>query len=310
MPRLGIIANPHSKSNKQQPSRIASLREYFGKHSLFEKTNNLKGLRDTIVNFRERDIDILGIDGGDGSISVALNTVVEEYQGRPLPQIAVLGGGTMNVVSAQLSQKNSHKDRCKSLLGIASSEESYKTKKLDSLSVEGRCGFLYTDQSFVRLLNKFYEVKGGKAKALGFCLKVIWSGLLQNPFFKKHVENQVVRVLNGTTEVMNEKTLGIFVATIEKLPLGIPFLPQISNAGGACNLVSINCDAKKVIQRLPFLMLSNRNSSHKEKFVCHGNALEIQYSQKTIYTLDGEIFTAKEKNLSIGTGPKFEFCVL
>src|SRR5690349_19758362 len=105
MPGIGIIANPHSKLNKQNPERHELLGYILGQQGQLRLTESLEHLSKVAAEFHQKKIDILAINGGDGTISRTLTAIVNEYKGDPLPPIALLRGGTMNVLAQNLGVK-------------------------------------------------------------------------------------------------------------------------------------------------------------------------------------------------------------
>ncbi|MCX6127749.1 MAG: diacylglycerol kinase family protein [Proteobacteria bacterium] len=102
MPGIGIIANPHSKLNKRSPVEIKRLQAMIGHHGVLSLSHDLTELDKIILSYRNENIDIIAINGGDGSISRVITRVIALYGEKPLPKFALLRGGTMNLVSAQL----------------------------------------------------------------------------------------------------------------------------------------------------------------------------------------------------------------
>ena len=100
MSGIGIILNPHSRSNRQNPERIKRLGFIVGDKGSCKLTNDIRDLPEIVHEFREKQIDILGISGGDGTNHCTLTTFINEYKDTPLPTIAFLRGGTMNAIAA------------------------------------------------------------------------------------------------------------------------------------------------------------------------------------------------------------------
>ena len=99
MSGIGIITNPHSKQNKRNPSRSQLLSYILGKQGQMEVTQSLDDLAQVAEKFKKNEIEILAINGGDGTISQTLTAFHKVYGDTKLPKIAILPGGTMNVRS-------------------------------------------------------------------------------------------------------------------------------------------------------------------------------------------------------------------
>src|SRR4051812_22856783 len=109
MSGIGIITNPHSKLNKRNPARMSLLGYILGAKGQLEVTNTLEDLGRVARDFKEKGVTILAINGGDGTICRTLTAFIKEYgeTGTPLPQVALLRGGTINVLANNLRIKGS-----------------------------------------------------------------------------------------------------------------------------------------------------------------------------------------------------------
>ena len=62
MAGIGIISNPHSKTNKGNSSRQDVFSYLLGQRGKAVSTKNLLELKQAAINFRTQDIDILAIE--------------------------------------------------------------------------------------------------------------------------------------------------------------------------------------------------------------------------------------------------------
>ncbi|HPM41898.1 MAG TPA: sphingosine kinase, partial [bacterium] len=67
MSGIGIILNPHSRSNRKNPERIKQLGFIVGDRGSCHATETLDQVRDLAREFRNRGVEVLGISGGDGT---------------------------------------------------------------------------------------------------------------------------------------------------------------------------------------------------------------------------------------------------
>ena len=69
MPKVGIIANPHSKLNKRRPKRLEVMKKIVGSHGDFIVTQSLSELDEKIKFMSSANYATIAICGGDGTIS-------------------------------------------------------------------------------------------------------------------------------------------------------------------------------------------------------------------------------------------------
>jgi diacylglycerol kinase (ATP) len=122
MSGIGVVLNPRSRRNLRDPRAALRLARTLGDHGVVRQVASLDALHRTAEDFKDLDIDILGISGGDGTNHVTITGFLDVYgSGKvipndapaPLPQIAFLRGGTMNTVANSVGVRH---DRPESLL--------------------------------------------------------------------------------------------------------------------------------------------------------------------------------------------------
>jgi diacylglycerol kinase (ATP) len=119
MPGIGVVLNPRSRRNLKDPRAALRLARTLGDHGVVRQVETIDALHRTAEDFRDLDIDVLGISGGDGTNHVTITGFLEVYgSGKPiandapapLPQIAFLRGGTMNTVANSVGVRHDHPD--------------------------------------------------------------------------------------------------------------------------------------------------------------------------------------------------------
>ncbi len=175
--------------------------------------------------------EVIAIDGGDGTISTVLTTINKYWQ-EDIPPIAIIDGGTFNVLAKRFDIKRS----LKYLQAIANSDD------LNKLAVRGiNMMHVYDDSgndhlSFsagvgmpVDFLEETYKKKHLKFVRVGLmALRLIGSTLVEGDYYKRFNRKKRLNVVaqghNG--EIAKEDGwLGIIAQSIETL--GLPkFLPE------------------------------------------------------------------------------------
>ena len=105
MAGIGIILNPKARSYKHNPGRMERLGFIVGDKASCHATQDVLDVEALAKEFKEKEIEILGISGGDGTNHVTLTTFINVYGDKPLPKVAFLRGGTMNNVANALGVK-------------------------------------------------------------------------------------------------------------------------------------------------------------------------------------------------------------
>lgn len=307
MPGIGIITNPHSKLNKRDPNRIRLLGYILGEQGTIAVTQSLEHLEEVAQRFKSNNIDILAINGGDGTISQTLSVFVRVYDGVPLPKIAVLRGGTMNVLAVNLGIKGSPEKILALLLEVASSPEALTTSKVNSLMVDGRVGFVYADGTVTKILEEFYKNKTGTLGAVWLGIKLVCSALFNGELFKRTIVQERIEFAANGFPTQTHSSLGVLAATIRKLPLGLPFFGLINENSTLFQTISVTSNPEKLLWHLPLVMLQNKEHESLGKLSFCTDRLRVTGSGPIRYTLDGELYESTGSGVELKLGPVIEF---
>lgn len=96
---IGVILNPRSRRNLNDPRAALRLARTLGDHGVVRTAESRDDLARIAEDFRKLQIDVLGISGGDGTNYVTITGFLEVYADEPLPPLAFLRGGTFNTVA-------------------------------------------------------------------------------------------------------------------------------------------------------------------------------------------------------------------
>ncbi len=307
MPGIGIITNPHSKLNKRDPSRIRLLGYVLGEKGTIEVTQSLEHLEEVAQKFKDNNIDILAINGGDGTISQTLSAFLRVYKEAPLPKVAVLRGGTMNVLAVNLGIKGRPEKILSLLLELASEPDALTTTKIPSLMVDGRIGFVYADGTCTRILEEFYKNKSGTLGAVWLGVKLVFSSFVKGELFKRTVVQEKIEFRANGFPVQNHATLSVLAATIRRLPLGLPFFGLIHKDSKVFQAISVTSTPERLLWHLPVVMLHNKENESLGKLSYCTDRLAVTAPGRFRYTLDGELYESQDSGVELKLGPVIEF---
>lgn len=119
MTRLGIITNYQAGRNRKRPERIRALVRASGAAAF--NVTDLDSIRAATRQLAEEGVDILAINGGDGTAHAVLTRLMRR-QSR-LPLIAVIPGGTTNLTANDLSRVKSPEQALENLVASAALSE-------------------------------------------------------------------------------------------------------------------------------------------------------------------------------------------
>lgn len=310
MSGIGIITNPHSKLNLRYPERQKLLSYILGEQGKLRITNTLDELSLVAQDFRDRGVSILAINGGDGTISRTLTTLIEEYKDVPLPKIALLRGGTMNVVANNLGIKGSPEQILYRLVEAYSTGANLKTVSVSTLKIEGRYGFLFGNGAVSNYLDEFYKNKTGSLGALWLIFRIYFSYLAKTELYTRLIRKILYDLTPDHFSSTSFGAVGILSSTVERMPMGPRLFPLTRSHSDKFQTLLYTMEERDVIWQLPLTMLNLGKWSQQYKKSFCSQKLLIKAPLPFRYTLDGELFESKSNELEIDLGPKLNFVVV
>lgn len=309
MSGIGIITNPHSKLNKRNPQRSALLGYILGEKGRLEVTNNLEDLARVAAEFKSKGIGILAINGGDGTICRTLTAFINVYKNDPLPKVALLKGGTINVLANNLKISGTPEQILYRMVEVYSNvEKDFETQILTSIEVEGTYGFLFGNGAASSFLKEYYKRKSGPLGAFLWSMAVWVSGLWNGQLYQSVIEDQLQELFPADGPSFTHSSLAVFACTLKRMPLGYPMFRSVQLGSDQFQCVSFTLSAKDAVWKLPWTMIKLHQENNKNKLSFTTSTLAIESGEGRFeYTLDGELYTSATKRLEIRTGPKIEF---
>lgn len=309
MAGIGIVTNPHSKVNRSKPGNIKMLGYILGHQGRLEVTNSIEDLIGVAKRFKEQNIEILAINGGDGTISRTISAFVKTYEETPLPKIALLRGGTMNVIAQNLGIKGSPEKILASLVEAYSTGESLKTQSLSTLKIGDNYGFLFGTGVAAHFLIEYYKKKSGPLGAFLLCLGVWFSGIVEGKLFKQVIKDEIFRLSYREFRSVIHNTICLLCSTVRKMPLSYPLFNDVNNQLNKFQCVSFTLDPKGAIYKFPLILLKGKYASKSEKFEVSLSEIKLASETPFIYTLDGELFEPTD-SIGIELGPMINFVII
>lgn len=288
MPGVGIILNPHSRSNRRNPGRVQRLGFIVGDKGSCHATQDVLDVERIARDFKERNVEILGISGGDGTNHCTLTSVIRAYGDATLPKIAFLRGGTMNNVSNCLGIKGSPEQILANLIRKYDAHEDFETTDLDLISVNGEYGFLFGMGVVERFLAEYYKFKGSPTLAGLLLVRCILSQIFRTPFTYEMFERFDARItVDGALWPYKNYNI-VHAGTVETYGLGFDPFYRAREKEGHMHLIGLSAIPSDIGWSLPNIW--RRKPTHCENeldSVCKQVVIELPEPQA--YFIDGDI---------------------
>ncbi len=300
MMRAGLISNPLSQRNRQrQPAMRDAVAGYFD--LLHAELDSVHATADVLRDFARREVGLLIVSGGDGTVQKVLTELLNGREFDPLPRIAVLPGGMTNLIAADVGLQGDPVQSLIKLCRVASDpaveRETLERSVLslqrtpDEPPIHGM--FLGTAAFYHAIMMARRQVHPTGAKhdlalAIGLALALFrlmtgWAGF--SPLSRG--ERMVVE-LDGRAAAPEEYLL-FLATTLERLVLGL--LPFWGEGSGGVRYTSIGFPPQRPWRALFPVIRGRPRPWMAARGYRSGWTAECRLSLQCPIVFDGEIFT-------------------
>lgn len=302
--QIAVFSNRRSRQNRLRPHLLEELKEAYTDQADFFEPEDMLALRRDARKVLERGYRYLAINGGDGTNHQVLTAFGEVSEGRSLPRISLLRGGTMNNVTDSLKIRGTPM----SILGqlcatVASGSQPKLTRRAMLRVADGeaeRLGFIFGTGLMANFLKAYYasgetSPRTAAWMAAKVCASVAMKGAIYRQLSNK--ENHTIHIDN---ELWIEKHLfSLMCATTEEVGLGLsPFTNAGRNPDRFCAL-AIEGPLLSIVAALPAIWCASPMTMRgfEERLP---QQLTVQLPRKFDYSIDGDLYVAERICLSMG----------
>ena len=310
MPGIGLITNPRARTNQKDPARMRRLGYLLGSRGLPEATKSIDDLYRVAEEFRSSGIDILGINGGDGTIGCTLTAFIKVYQaaGTPLPLVAILRGGTMNTIANSIGIKGAPGKLLFDVLDRYHNLEPFSYYERELLKVGHDYGFIFGNGLIHNYLKAYYGTGNPCPQVAARVLfRGIFSAMAGGAFAKSLIKRFRAHVTADGREWAVTEFITVAAATVEQIGLGFAPFYRTNERPGTFACLGIHTNALGFVLELPRVRTSRPMRRDKVIDVV-AREVHFESDEALEYTLDGDTHETG-KTLEIGLGPRLRFIV-
>lgn len=308
MPGIGLITNPRSRMNLRDPGKMQKLAYLLGSEGSAEATRTLDDLYRAAEVFKAARIDILGINGGDGTIHVTLTAFLQVYGDAPFPKVAILRGGTLNTIARGLGIFGKTEKILYEVIDRYHQGEELRTVACHVLRVGERYGFIFGNGLIANFLEAYYAT--GRPSPLTGALtlvRAIGSAVAGTAFTKRLFRRFEGRVTVDGEVWARRDFVTVTAATVPEIGLGFKPFHRCFEKPGHFALLGIHASPLAIAVDLPRIWLGR--GMRRDKAISTVAAhVKIECEEPILYTIDGDLYEG-ERELILQTGPRLEIVV-
>lgn len=313
MPGIGIISNPHSRRNRRHPEQMRRLAYILGQDDTYELTNRIEDVSDAALQFKENDIDILALNGGDGTNHVTLTKFIEVWGDAPLPKVALLRGGTMNTVSNAVGVKGTPARLLANLVEKYYTKQPFETTQRDLLEITDeqatRYGFIFGNGLVANFLELYYGTGNPSPTTAA---RLLAKAVATMPF-DSDINRELFRPFRARIELDDEiwaerDYTAVLSSTVDQIGLGFrPFIRSEETAG-SFHILGVTGGAVGTALQLPKIRLGLPADQEVIRSAVSSKA-EFISDEPIGYTIDGDMHVAESGRVTLKAGPRVEIII-
>jgi diacylglycerol kinase (ATP) len=300
--RIGVLINPLSGKNRQGSTSITRI---INKHPeiLQQKVQTPQDVLEALVDFGRRNVNLLVISGGDGTVQAVLTVLFQIKPFVTQPQLIVLAGGTTNMIAGDVGISGNQDKALRRLLQLMQKSIDSATRikrpilRLQIPGHDAKYGMFFGAAGISQGI-QYYQKNLHNGSMGGFpgifitLVRFLWVIVFQHR--RCAVSTRITVSLNGQPP-QTENFMLMFVSTMDQLFWGLR--PFWGRGGGPLLFTAVRARARFLLQLLPFLARGRKRGKATEENGYYSNNVD----QVELYTgesiaLDGEIYTPKSSD--------------
>lgn len=303
-----MVTNARSRDNRRDPALASRLQAAVGPSVPVESPASLQELAQVVAHLQQDPPHRLAIHGGDGTLHRVL-TAWLAAGGAPLPEIAVLRGGTMNIVADSIGVKHGPERFLAALRGGDAVGHTVRTLLRVELGEPGVVwGFLSGNGIVARFLEKYYEqpdpgpVDAGRLLVRGAASALV-GGALARELTRPWVGEVAV---DGVSLGPPRPWTAVAVGSVEQLGLRFRVFHRLRPGDDAFHVVALSGTVPDLARELPRLWAGRgvRRPGNSDHLV---RDLVLDGAEPMALMVDGDFHRAPSGRVRIRSGPPVRF---
>lgn len=306
MAGIAVVSNPRSWRNRRSPGAAARLRALLGAEGEVVEPSTPEELAAAVARFRERRVDVVAVNGGDGTGHLVMTALAAAYRGEPLPDVALLRGGAMNTVADANEVRGSPERLLRALLERRRAG-AVRTLERDLLELEidgapPRHGFLFGTGTVVVFLDAYYRTGWPTAAtAAALLVRAVGSALVGGRFAGELTAREALRVTADGEDWPDLPYLGVLAGAVPEMGFGFKPFSRCDEQPGFFHAVGVTGSTFQVAAGLPRIWFGR---PWKRSLAVDGvtRDLAVEGEEPFRITVDGDLYRV-ERRVRIRTGP-------
>jgi diacylglycerol kinase family enzyme len=314
MPGIGIILNRNAgKCHSFRGGVGEKLGFILGDPTSLRETFEVSEIDGVARLFLEREIDILGIGGGDGSNQQVLSTFIRVYGERPLPRVLFLRGGTHNACARSIGLKGTPEKILERVVRKYHANDRLETTSRCMLRLEDDGGIRYGFTLATGFLYHFFErmhreQQDSPLKVASLIASMFGLFFGRSKKIDKMFHPIPARVTANGEALDWESCNGVAASTMEQVGLGMKPFSRANETPGTFHALLFRIRPERFVS-VSWRLLRGRLENHHQHLSTVTDSLMIESDEPIPYAMDGDLFRGGPR-LEISTGPRLKLVLV
>lgn len=306
MSGICLITNPRSRRNRRDPDLARRLDRCLGSQGELVQPGDLEALAEVARRAREQAVEVVAINGGDGTVHQVLSALARAYGQAPLPRLALLRGGTMNTLARGMGIRGQPLALLEAIVRARAEGIPIPRVRRSVLCVDGeQHGFLFGTGLIARFLEAYYEgSEPSPAKALWVLARAIASTLVGGELSRELRRPLCARVRLDGSDWQEGEFSTVAAGTVDDIGMGFrPFYRSLE-CPGQLHAVTVGPELLPLVRALPRIYRA-RPLPGPDPQGAVGKELRVEAESPISYMVDGD-FHRGGCELRVQVGPEVE----
>jgi hypothetical protein len=310
---VGLLSNRQSGRNRQHFGKLRKvLADY--PEVIHCETATPAELVKALQHLAQRDVQVLIINGGDGTVQLTLTALLQQPCFPVPPMLAILPSGTTNMTAGDVGLQGSPQRALGKLLA-------WSRHPQNPVSLIHR-HVLRVQTADASLFGMFFGA-GAIIRGIELCHQRLYTLGLRNEWAPGLATLRILAAiarrdpayiapvpvgvsLDQQALAPSQDYLVVLVSTLDRLFLGLR--PYWGRESGALFYTAITANPKRALGALPPLLWGrpNRFGTPQNGYHSH-NVNDVQLKLDSRFTLDGELYSSQNGSVRISPGEQLSF---
>ena len=304
---IAVIVNARSRANRRNPRIATEFQAIVGDRGRVLAPKSIEELEAMAADLRRSKPSVIAIHGGDGTLHKTVTALDRAFGEEPLPPIAILCGGTMNVVATSLRIRERPSTFLTSIVDADRTGQPLETIRRRCLRIGDELGFLFGSGLPANFLTEYYGPgEYGPARAAWLLTRAFFSALWHGPFIQRLFKRFEGSVQVDGTELAQTTFVGLMAGTVREVGLGFKLVHRADEDPERFGVLAMHSAVLSLALDV-WAVQRGRGIATTRAFSAVASSMNIHSKNGAMaYTIDGDLYRTHAP-VEISLGPPIVF---